>query len=79
MPLYKIVPMFNDGGPINRKKIIERYGLSSKGLNPKRIKVLRDITVQKITIILDLSITKMVTIMYSMIIMKLSKDLKVCV
>lgn len=75
MPLYEIVPKLNDGGPINHRKFVKRYRLCSKGLNPKRIRILRDTTMEKITSILDLSITKMVTIMYSMRIMRLSQNL----
>ncbi len=78
MPLYEIVLELNDGGPINRRKFVKPYGLCSKGLNLKRIRILRDTIVEKITSILDLSITKMVTIMYSMRIMRLSQDLRVC-
>jgi hypothetical protein len=75
MPLHEIVPKFNDGGPINHRKFVKWYGLCSKRLNPKRIRILRDTTVEKITSILDLSITKMVAIMYSMKIMRLSQNL----
>jgi hypothetical protein len=77
VPLYEIVPELNDGGPIIHRKFVELYGLCSKGLNLKRIRIHRDTNVEKITSILDMSITKMV-IMYSMRIMKLSQDLRVC-
>jgi hypothetical protein len=37
-PLYMTISELDDGGPISHREFAERYGLSSEGLSPKRIK-----------------------------------------
>jgi hypothetical protein len=46
VPLYVKVPKLGNGGHINRKEFAKCYDIWSKGLSPKRIKILGDVIVE---------------------------------
>jgi len=64
-PLYKTVPKLDDGRPISHREFTKWYGLSLERLCLKRIRILRNKLWRRSKSILDLSKTKMVTIMSS--------------
>jgi hypothetical protein len=45
-PLYAKVPKLRNVGHINRKEFAKCYDIWSKGLSPKRIKILGDVIVE---------------------------------
>jgi hypothetical protein len=47
-PLYDAILELINGGLMSRNVFAKKYDLSCKGLNPKRVKALRDITLEKI-------------------------------
>jgi hypothetical protein len=47
--LYVEVLEIGDGSPISCKFFVEIYGLSAKGMNPKRIKIPKDLTIEKVS------------------------------
>ncbi len=47
-PLYKTFLELGDGGSISRREFVEWYGRSSKGLSPKRIRILRNVIIEEI-------------------------------
>jgi hypothetical protein len=48
-PLYVAIPALGDGVPIPKKDFAEKYELYCEGLNPKHVKVPRDISLEDIT------------------------------
>ncbi len=47
-PLYKTVPKLDDGRPISHREFTKWYGLSLERLCLKRIRILRNITMEEI-------------------------------
>jgi hypothetical protein len=57
--LYATIPELGNGGPMSRKEFAEKYDFSCERLSPKRVKVLKDITLEEINKFLDLLLTRM--------------------
>jgi hypothetical protein len=47
-PLYTSILELGNGGPISRKKFAECFHFCAKGLSPKWLKILKDLTVEEI-------------------------------
>jgi hypothetical protein len=52
-PLYVEIHELGDGGVILQTQFAEHYGLCYEGLNPKRVRVPKDITLEEVSRILD--------------------------
>jgi hypothetical protein len=48
-PLYVDVPKIGDGSLISYKKFVEIYRLSIESMSPKRIRILKDLTVEEVS------------------------------
>lgn len=48
-PLYVEVLEISDGSPISRNFFVKIYGLSAKGMSPKRIRIPKDLIVEEVS------------------------------